>query len=232
MDLIFQGLRRALTLLFSLDPEVLRVTLLSLQVSGTATLVAVLGGVTAGSALALSRFPGRNIVVGLVNASMGLPPVVVGLFVALMVWRSGPLGSLGIIYTPAAMIVAQAILALPIVTGISMAAVQQIPRGMRLQVLALGATRLQMVWVLVKEARLPLLAAVMAGFGGAISEVGASLMVGGNIKGQTRVLTTAIVMETSRGSFEAAIALGIILFLLTLAIALVLTRVQQREMPR
>jgi len=232
MDLIFQGLRRALTLLFSLDPEVLRVTLLSLQVSGTATLVAVLGGVTAGSALALSRFPGRNLVVGLVNASMGLPPVVVGLFVALMVWRSGPLGSLGIIYTPAAMIVAQAILALPIVTGISMAAVQQIPRGMRLQVLALGATRLQMVWVLVKEARLPLLAAVMAGFGGAISEVGASLMVGGNIKGQTRVLTTAIVMETSRGSFEAAIALGIILFLLTLAIALVLTRVQQREMPR
>ena len=232
MDLIFQGLRRALTLLFSLDPEVLRVTLLSLQVSGTATLVAVLGGVTAGSALALSRFPGRNLVVGLVNASMGLPPVVVGLFVALMVWRSGPLGSLGIIYTPAAMIIAQAILALPIVTGISMAAVQQIPRGMRLQVLALGATRLQMVWVLVREARLPLLAAVMAGFGGAISEVGASLMVGGNIRGQTRVLTTAIVMETSRGSFEAAIALGIILFLLTLAIALVLTRVQQRERPR
>jgi len=232
MDLIFQGLRRALTLLFSLDPEVLRVTLLSLQVSATATLVAVLGGVTAGAALALSRFPGRNLVVGLVNASMGLPPVVVGLFVALMVWRSGPLGSLGIIYTPAAMIIAQAILAFPIVTGISMAAVQQIPRGMRLQVLALGATRLQMVWVLVKEARLPLLAAVMAGFGGAISEVGASLMVGGNIRGQTRVLTTAIVMETSRGSFEAAIALGIILFLLTLAIALVLTRVQQREMPR
>jgi tungstate transport system permease protein len=232
MDLVFQGLRRALTLLFSLDPEILRVTLLSLQVSGTATLVAVLGGVTAGAALALSRFPGRNLVVGLVNASMGLPPVVVGLFVALMVWRSGPLGSLGIIYTPAAMIVAQAILAFPIVTGISMAAVQQIPRGMRLQVLALGATRLQMVWVLVKEARLPLLAAVMAGFGGAISEVGASLMVGGNIRGQTRVLTTAIVMETSRGSFEAAIALGIILFLLTLAIALVLTRVQQREMPR
>jgi tungstate transport system permease protein len=232
MDLIFQGLRRALTLLFSLDPEVLRVTLLSLQVSGTATLVAVLGGVTAGAALALSRFPGRNLVVGLVNASMGLPPVVVGLFVALMVWRSGPLGSLGIIYTPAAMIVAQAILAFPIVTGISMAAVQQIPRGMRLQVLALGATRLQMVWVLVKEARLPLLAAVMAGFGGAISEVGASLMVGGNIRGQTRVLTTAIVMETSRGSFEAAIALGIILFLLTLAIAFVLTRVQQRERPR
>ncbi|MBW2263215.1 MAG: ABC transporter permease [Deltaproteobacteria bacterium] len=232
MDLIARGIARALALIFSLDAEVLRITLLSLQISGTATLVSVLLGISAGTALALNRFPGRRILVGLVNTSMGLPPVVVGLFVALMLWRSGPLGALDIIYTPAAMIAAQAILAFPIVTGITLAAIQQIPPGFRLQVLSLGATRLQMVWVLVKEARLPLMAAVMAGFGGAISEIGASIMVGGNIKGHTRVLTTAVVMETSRGNFDMAIALGIILFILAFSITLLLTFAQQRERRR
>jgi tungstate transport system permease protein len=231
MDLLVEGIGKAFSLIFSLDPEVLRVTLLSLRISGTATLISVVLGVAAGTALALSRFTGRGFVVGLVNTSMGLPPVVVGLFVSVMIWRSGPFGFLEIIYTPAAMIIAQAVLAFPIVTGITLAAIQQIPPGFRLQVRALGATRMQMVWVLVKEARLPLLAAVMAGFGGAISEIGASLMVGGNIKGQTRVLTTAIVMETSRGNFELAIALGIILFLLALGVTLILTYVQQRERP-
>lgn len=232
MDLVAQGIARAFALLLSLDAEVLRVTILSLEVSGAATLISVLLGVSAGTALALSRFPGRAILVGLVNTSMGLPPVVVGLFVALMLWRSGPLGFLDVIYTPAAMIGAQAILAFPIVTGITLAAIQQIPPGFRLQVLALGATRIQMVWVLVKEARLPLLAAVMAGFGGAISEVGASIMVGGNIKGHTRVLTTAVVMETGRGNFDVAIALGVILFLLAFSVTLILTYVQQRERRR
>ena len=231
MDLLVEGIGKAFSLIFSLDPEVLRVTLLSLRISGTATLISVVLGVAAGTALALSRFTGRGFLVSLVNTSMGLPPVVVGLFVSLMIWRSGPFGFLEIIYTPAAMIIAQAVLAFPIVTGITLAAIQQIPPGFRLQVRALGATRMQMVWVLVKEARLPLLAAVMAGFGGAISEIGASLMVGGNIKGQTRVLTTAIVMETSRGNFELAIALGIILFLLALGVTLILTYVQQRERP-
>jgi tungstate transport system permease protein len=229
MDLVAQGIARAFALIFSLDAEVVRITLLSLEISGTATLIAVLMGISAGTALALSRFGGREILVGLVNTSMGLPPVVVGLFVALMLWRSGPLGALDIIYTPAAMIIAQAILAFPIVTGITLAAIQQIPPGFRLQVLALGATRLQMVWTLVKEARLPLLAAVMAGFGGAISEIGASIMVGGNIKDHTRVLTTAVVMETGRGNFDVAIALGVILFLLAFSITLILTWVQQRE---
>jgi tungstate transport system permease protein len=231
MDLLVEGIGKAFSLIFSLDPEVLRVTFLSLKVSGTATLISVVLGVAAGTALALSRFAGRRFLVGLVNTSMGLPPVVVGLFVSVMIWRSGPLGFMEIIYTPAAMIIAQSVLAFPIVTGITLAAIQQIPPGFRLQVRALGATRMQMVWVLVKEARLPLLAAVMAGFGGAVSEIGASLMVGGNIKGQTRVLTTAIVMETSRGNFELAIALGIILFLLALAVTLILTYVQQRERP-
>jgi len=163
---------------------------------------------------------------------MGLPPVVVGLFVTIFLWRNGPLGFLGILYTPTAMILAQAVIATPIVMGITVAAMQQLPLKLRLQILAIGATRLQMVWILIKEAKLPLLAGVMAGFGGVISEVGASIMVGGNIKGYSRVLTTATVMETSRGNFDVAIALGIILLLLAYVINLILTNVQQRERPR
>jgi tungstate transport system permease protein len=156
----------------------------------------------------------------------------VGLFVTVFLWRNGPLGFLEILYTPTAMVVAQTVIATPIVTGISLAAMQQLPRKLRLQILALGATRLQMVWILIKEAKLPLMAAVMAGFGGVISEVGASIMVGGNIKGYSRVLTTATVMETSRGNFDVAIALGIILLFLAYLINLVLTFIQQRERPR
>ena len=173
---------------------------------------------SAGTVLALTRFPGRRVLVSLVNTGMGLPPVVVGLFVSISLWRNGPLGVLGLLYTPTAMIIAQSVIATPIVTGISLAAIQQLPPKLRLQILALGATRWQMVWLLLREARLPLLAAVMAGFGGVISEIGASIMVGGNIKGQTRVLTTATVMETSRGNFDIAIALRIILLLLTFAV--------------
>jgi tungstate transport system permease protein len=163
---------------------------------------------------------------------MGLPPVVVGLFVTIMIWRNGPLGFLEILYTPSAMIIAQAIIATPIVMGISLAAIQNLPPNLRLQILSLGASRLQMVWVLIKEARLPLLAAVMAGFGGVISEVGASIMVGGNIKGYSRVLTTATVMETGKGNFDIAIALGIILLLLAFIVNLLLTQIQQRQHPR
>jgi tungstate transport system permease protein len=232
VDLILDGLVKAFWLLITLDPEVLGITLLSLQVSGTATLISLLLGVCLGAAIGLSEFPGRKFVVGVVNTGMGLPPVVVGLLVTIFLWRNGPLGFLGILYTPAAMIVAQAIIATPIVLGISLAAMQHLPRKLRLQILALGATRAQMAWLLVKEARLPLLAAVMAGFGGVISEVGASIMVGGNIKGYSRVLTTATVMETGRGNFDVAIALSVILLLLAYVITLVLTQIQQRDRPR
>jgi tungstate transport system permease protein len=214
MDLILQGFLEALRLLWTLDREVLAVVLLTLQVSGTATALSVLVGCTAGTALALSRFPGRTLVIASVNMGMGLPPVVVGLFVTIFIWRSGPLGFLGILYTPAAMVLAQTIIAVPIVTGISLAAIQQLPRELPQQILALGATRAQMVRTMVVEARLPLMAAVMAGFGGAVSEIGASIMVGGNIKGHTRVLTTATVMETGKGNFATAIALGLILLAL------------------
>jgi tungstate transport system permease protein len=232
VDLILEGIYKAFYLLFTLDSEVMGVTLLSLQISGTATLISLLAGISVGTTVALAEFPGRKFVVSLINTGMGLPPVVVGLFVTIFLWRNGPLGFLGILYTPAAMILAQVVIATPIVMGITLAAIQALPRNLRLQILALGATRIQMVWILVKEAKLPLLAGVMAGFGGVISEVGASIMVGGNIKGYSRVLTTATVMETSRGNFDIAIALGIILLLLAYFINLILSHIQQRERPR
>jgi tungstate transport system permease protein len=229
MELILEGIKRAFILLFTFDPEVMSITFLSLKISGAATFVSLLIGISVGTAVALSAFPGKKIVVSLINTGMGLPPVVVGLFVSIFLWRNGPLGFLGILYTPLAMIIAQAIIATPIVMGITVAAMQQLPQKLRLQILALGASRVQMVWMLIKEARLPLLAAVMAGFGGVISEIGASIMVGGNIKGYSRVLTTATVMETGRGNFEVAIALSIILLLLAYTINLILTHIQQKE---
>jgi tungstate transport system permease protein len=232
MDLIFEGIKKAFYLLITFDPEVMKITFLSLEVSGSATLISLLIGISTGVVVALSEFPGKRIAVSLINTGMGLPPVVVGLFVTIFLWRNGPLGFLGVLYTPTAMILAQVVIATPIVMGITLAAIQQLPKKLRLQILALGATRLQMVWILIKEAKLPLMAAVMAGFGGVISEVGASIMVGGNIKGYSRVLTTATVMETSRGNFDIAIALGIILLLLAYFINLILTQIQQRERQR
>ena len=232
MDLILEGIIKAFWLLVTLDPEVLGITFLSLKVSGLATLISLVIGIFVGISVALARFPGKRIVVSLINTGMGLPPVVVGLFVTIFLWRNGPLGFFKILYTPTAMIIAQAVIATPIVMGITVAAIQQLPPKLRLQILALGATRTQMTWLLIREARLPLLAAVMAGFGGVISEVGASIMVGGNIKGYSRVLTTATVMETGRGNFDVAIALGIILLLLAYFINLILTHIQQRERPR
>jgi len=232
MDLILEGIKKAFWLLITFDPEVFSITLLSLQISGSATLISLFFGISVGTTVALTRFRGRRIAVSLINTGMGLPPVVVGLFVTIFLWRNGPLGFFEMLYTPTAMIIAQTVIATPIVMGITLAAMQQLPAKLRLQILALGATRLQMVWILIKEARLPLLAAVMAGFGGVISEVGASIMVGGNIKGYSRVLTTATVMETSRGNFDVAIALGIILLLFAYLINLILTHVQQRERPR
>ena len=232
MELVFEGIRTAWQLLVTLDPEVLAVTLLSLKVSGLATLISLVIGVVGGTGIALTDFPGKRLLVSIVNTSMGLPPVVVGLFVTIMLWRSGPLSQWELLYTPAAMVIAQTIIATPIVMGISVAAIQNLPPYLRLQILALGASRPQMIWLLVREARLPLMAGIMAGFGGVISEVGASIMVGGNIKGYTRVLTTATVMETGKGNFDTAIALGIILLALCFGVNYLLTLVQHRERPR
>ena len=232
MDLIWEGLAKSAALLVSLDREVLAITWLSLKVSGLATLISLLIGISSGTLLAVTDFPGKRLIISIVNTGMGLPPVVVGLFVTIFLWRNGPLGFLEILYTPTAMILAQAIIATPIVTGITVASIHSLPPNLKLQILALGATRWQMVLLLIREARLPLLAGVMAGFGGVISEVGASIMVGGNIKGYSRVLTTATVMETSRGNFDVAIALSLILLLLCFAVNYVLTKIQHRKRPR
>jgi len=229
VDLVLEGLRQAVMLLVSGDAEVWSILWLSLVVSGTATAVSLVIGIPVGAVLALARFPGRRVLVSAANAGMGLPPVVVGLFVSIMLWRSGPLGDLEILYTPAAIIIAQAVIAAPIVIGITLAAIQNVSPLFRLQLLGLGASRAQMVWVVIREARLPMLAAVMAGFGGVISEVGASVMVGGNIKGQTRTLTTAMVLETGKGNFEVAIALAVLLLVLVFAVSYALTAVQQRR---
>ena len=204
------------------------ITLLSLQVSTLATLISLLIGLPLGTALALSKFPGRAFIMSLINTGMALPPVVVGLFVAMSLWRSGPLGDLKLIYPPAAIIIAQTIISAPVVTGLTAAALQQLDPRLRLQLYGLGASRVQMIFSLWREARLPLLAALMAGFGSVISEVGASMMVGGNIKGQTRVLTTAIVLETGKGEFETAIALSIFLLTITFLVNWALTAIQQR----
>jgi tungstate transport system permease protein len=230
--LFWQGIIRAFDLVFGFDKEVWTVTWLSLQISGCATLVSLVLGMPLGIALARSRFPGRSVVAALINTGMGLPPVVVGLFISILLWRSGPLGFLELIYTPTAMIIAQIVIAFPIVAGLTMATFQTLNPNLSLQLAGIGASKPQLLWLLCKEARLPLLAAVMAGFGGVISEVGASMMVGGNIRGQTRVLTTATVLETGKGNFDVAIALGLILLALTFAISFILTRVQQREQVR
>jgi tungstate transport system permease protein len=211
-----------------LDPEVLQITSLSLRISALATGLSLLIGLPLGTLLALGKLPGRSFLLSMVNTGMGLPPVVVGLFVAMMLWRSGPLGELRLIYTPTAIVIAQVIISFPIVTGLTAAALQSLDPRMRMQLYGLGASRLQMVWRLWREVRLPLLAALMAGFGSVISEVGASMMVGGNIRYQTRVLTTAIVLETGKGHFDIAIALGILLLVITFLVNWALTSIQQR----
>jgi tungstate transport system permease protein len=232
MDLISQGVRHAIAMIFRGDPEVMQIMWLSLRLSGVATLLSLVAGIPAGTWLGLRRFPGRRLLLAGINAGMGLPPVVVGLFVTILLWRRGPLGFLELLYTPSAIILAQFIIALPVVTGLTAAAVQQLDPRFRLQLLALGASRLQALRWLLHEARFSLFAAVMAGFGAVISEVGASMMVGGNILHYTRVLTTATVLETSKGNFDVAIALSVILLGLTFAITMVLTGLQQRSASR
>ena len=214
------------------DSEILQTTFLSLQVSAIATVISLLIGLPLGTWLALGSFRGRSFLLSVINTGMALPPVVVGLVVALMLWRSGPLGDLHLIYTPIAIIIAQTVIAAPVVTGLTAAALEALDPRLQQQLLGLGASRVQMVWYLWREARLPLLAALMAGFGSVISEVGASMMVGGNIRGQTRVLTTAIVLETSKGEFGQALALSTLLLILTYLINLTLTWIQQRGQKR
>lgn len=227
MDLLVDSFVEALRLLARLDGYVLQILWRSLQVSGGAMVVAVVVGLPLGIFLGVSRFRGRRLLVALVYTGFALPPVVVGLVVYLLLSRQGPIGALQLLFSPTAMVVAQALLAAPYVAGVSLAAVQAVPPDVRLQARALGASRSRALWMQVREARLGILAAVIAGFGAVISEVGAAMMVGGNISGDTRVLTTAIVLETRKGNFETAMALGFILLAIVLTVNLLLTRVQQ-----
>ncbi len=223
MDVLLDGVTQAFTLLFSGDAETWAITLLTLRVSLGATVIAALVGVPIGAAIALGSFPGRRLLLAAANTGMGLPPVVVGLAVTVLLWRSGPLGGLGLLYTPTAMVVAQAVIATPVVVALVAAALQQVDPEFLVQMQGLGATRVRALLALGAEARLPLLAAAMAAFGAVVSEVGAAQMVGGNIAGQTRVLTTAAVLATSRGEFGLAIAFGLVLLLLAFAVNLVVT---------
>lgn len=223
------GLAEALRMLGSGDAEIYAIVGRTIAISGLATLCAMLVGVPAGYALARSRFPGRTFLLSIVNTGMGMPPVVVGLVVWLLLTRSGPLGGLELIYTPRAMVLAQFLIATPLVIGFTAASIQSLPRRLPELLASLGAGRLRTLWLVSRESRLGLLAAVMAAFGAVVSEVGASMTVGGNLRGSTRVLTTAIVTVTGRGEIAAAVALGIMLLALAFAVNLVLTWIQQRR---
>ncbi|MCL4415348.1 MAG: ABC transporter permease [Actinobacteria bacterium] len=229
MELILQGIKSAFILIFSGNKEILEIILLTLKVSGSAVIISMVLGIPIGLLIGLNNFKAKKFIITIINTGMGLPPVAAGLFISLMLWRSGPFGIMGIMYTPAAMIIAQVLIASPIIAGITLAAVQQVNPKLKLQAQSLGANRIQVLWILLKEARLPVLAAIMAGFGGVISEVGAVMMVGGNIKGQTRVLTTATVQNVRMGNFDVAIALVIILLILAFIVNIFLTLIQQRE---
>jgi tungstate transport system permease protein len=226
MDIFGEAFRSALAILLTGANGVYGIIALSLQVSGSATIIASLIGLPVGAWLGTSRFLGRRWALTVVNTGMALPPVVVGLFVFMLLSRNGPLGQLQLLYSVPAMVMAQVIIAVPLVVGVSAAAVAQVPRELLLQARSLGASRVAEMWLALKEARWGVLAAVVAGFGGAISEVGAVMMVGGNLAGDTRVMTTFIMMETRKGEYGTAFALGIILVGLAFAINAVLTAVQ------
>ena len=226
---LLAGLGEAVRLIATFDRELLRILALSLEVSLVAIVVGMLVGVPLGIFLGLHRFPGRNLLVTVVNTGMGFPPVVAGLFVFLLLARSGPLGGFSLLYSPTAMIFAQVLIATPLVVGVTLAAIQAQDERLQLQIVSLGASRFQCYLKLVKEARLSLLAALAAGFGSVISEVGAVMMVGGNIRGQTRVMTTAIVLETRQGNFSMAIALSLVLLSIALVLNFAFTWIQQRR---
>jgi tungstate transport system permease protein len=222
MHSIIAGFTAAFRLIIDLNPELLRIILLSLEVSGSALVAATLLGLPAGACLALRRVPGRGLMISLLNAGMGLPPVAVGLFLYLVLSRSGPLGVIGLLYTPAAMVVAQGVLAFPIVASLSQAAIAGVDPIIRQAAVTLGATPFQESLAVVREARYAIVAGLLAGLGRVMAEVGAILIVGGNIAGYTRVMTTTIALETDKGNFELAIALGIILLAITFSITVAL----------
>jgi tungstate transport system permease protein len=225
-DPILQGVLKAIWLLVTFDPEVYSIMSLTLYVSGVAVIIATVASIPLGAVVALREFVGKRGFMSIVNTLMGLPPVVVGLFVYLLLSASGPLGQLQLLYTSTAMIIAQIIIASPIVVGVTASTVGSVDKAVRDKALSLGATGRQLTLTILREAKTGLVTAIILAFGAAISEVGAVMIVGGNIRWVTRVLTTSIVLETELGDFSVAIALGIILLLIAFIINLVLTRMQ------
>jgi tungstate transport system permease protein len=229
MELLLDGLIKAWQMIISGDPEIGEITLLTLRVTLTAILVSTIVGIPLGVILGLMNFPGRKLILVFVNIGMGLPPVVAGLWITIFLWRSGPLGWLSWLYTPTAIILAQILVSLPIVIGLTSTAFQQINDKLLMQLKGLGATRWQMVIILLKETKVGIMAAIIAGLGRILAEVGAAMMVGGNLKGETRILTTSIVMEVSKGNFDIALALSFILMTIAFIVTLILTFLQQRN---
>lgn len=229
MDDLRHGIVEAFALLLGGDAELYAIIVRTLAVSAVATALAMVVGVPLGYALARGRFPGRTLLLSAVNTGMGMPPVVVGLLVWLLLTRHGPFGSLELLYTKRAMVLAQFLISTPLVLGFTAASVQALPSQLPDLLTSLGAGRFRRLWLISAEAQLGLLAAVMAGFGAVVSEVGASMTVGGNLRGSTRVLTTAIVTETGRGNVPLALALGLVLLALSFLVNLLLTVVQQRQ---
>ncbi|MFO1445233.1 ABC transporter permease [Bacillus sp. Bva_UNVM-123] len=229
MDLLIEGFKKAIEMLLSGNPEIFEITWLTLRVSLTSILISTFIGIPLGILIGLTSFRGRRLLLVLINIGMGLPPVVAGLWITMLLWRSGPLGSFSLLYSPIAIVMAQVLVSLPIIIGLTSSAFQQIDEKMLMQLKSLGATKLQTISLLIKETRIAILAAVIAGFGRVIAEVGAAMMVGGNIRGETRILTTSIVMEVSKGNFDIALALSFILMTLAFIITFLLTILQQRK---
>ena len=228
MDSIIEGFREALSLILSLDPELLGIIFLSLEVSGTALILATILGLPLGALTGLKRFTGRGLIISLMNTFMGLPPVVVGLFLYLLLSRRGPLGFMSLLYTPSAMIIAQTILAFPIVAALSHAAIIKVEPLIKQASFTLGATPIQVTTTVVREARYGIMSGIIAALGRVMAEVGAILIVGGNIAGYTRVMTTTIALETDKGNFELALSLGIILLIISLIINMALYLIQRK----
>ncbi|MGA2193615.1 MAG: ABC transporter permease, partial [Nitrospirota bacterium] len=228
MHTILQGLVNALSLIVSLDRGLYSIIFLSLKVSVLSVLIASALGIPLGAACALGKFPGRGLLIAILNTFMGLPPVVAGLVVFLFLSRSGPLGFLGLLYTPGAMVVAQTAIVTPIVAALTWSAVASVDKRTLETAVTLGMTNAGARWRVIAEARLGVFSAVIAGFGRAMAEVGAVMMVGGNIQGYTRVMTTAIVTETSLGAFDQAIALGAVLLGISFLVNLALRHWQGR----
>lgn len=229
MELLIDGLKKAIEMIFTGNQEVFAITWLTLKVCLISILISTLLGLPFGILLGLTRFKGRKILLMFINIGMGLPPVVAGLWITMLLWRSGPLSDLTLLYTPTAIVMAQVLVSLPIVTSLTATAFQQINDKMLLQIKALGATKWQTLTILIKQSKIAIMAAIMAGFGRVIAEVGAAMMVGGNIQGDTRILTTSIVMEVSKGNFDIALALSFILLSVALFITAALTFLQQRR---